>query len=280
MRNFLPIDRRAKCPICGHNGGWCCIGKRGDAVLCGRVPSNRPVGKKGAGWLHPINTSAPVVTVAAPKAVPTRTVARDWPRFAAQCVAALPDQCPLAQELGVSEASIGSLLLGWSVEHAAYTFPMRDGDGRIIGIRTRYRNGEKRAILGSQNGLFIPRGEPHGEIWICEGPTDCAALLTVGVYAVGRPSNTGGHDHLVRYCQRHRQCRDVVIVADRDAKPVTENATMTAARELAASLKKAGKRVKLIRPRRGIKDVREWINRGANAATLRAVIKDTMEFKP
>lgn len=253
------------------------MGKRGDAVLCGRVPSNRPVGKKGAGWLHLLNGRAPVA-VPTPKPALTKIVARDWRRFVAQCIAALPDQCPLAQELGVSESSVGALQLGWSVEHGAYTFPMRDGDGKIIGIRTRYRNGEKRAILGSQNGLFIPRGEPSSELWICEGPTDCAALLTVGLYAVGRPSNTGGHDQLVRYCQRYRKCRDVVIVADRDAKPVTENVTMMAARELAASLKKIGKRVKLIRPRRGIKDVREWINRGASAKSLRAVVDDTMRL--
>lgn len=251
------------------------MGKRGDAVLCGHVPSSKRVGNKGAGWLHILDGRAPVA-VPTPKPVPTKTVTRDWPRFAAECVAALPDQCPLAQELGVSEWTMGALMLGWSEEHGAYTFPMRDGDGTIIGIRTRYRNGEKRAIRGSQNGLFIPRGEPNGELWICEGPTDCAALLTVGFYAIGRPSNTAGHDQLVRYCQRHPKCRDVVILADRDAKPVTEQATMMAARELAASLKKLGKRVKMIRPRRGIKDVREWINRGANAKTLRAVVDDTM----
>lgn len=269
---FVRLRPNEKCQICQHKG-WCM--KSRDAVICARVMSDKRVGNKGAGWLHKIADPIPKRAIADHRpSRPEPTI--HWDRFNRRCVESVPDNDSTAEELGVSWESLGRLEIGWSVEHAAYTFPMRDGDGRIIGMRLRYRDGRKLAIRGSHNGLFIPRGEPSGEIWICEGPTDCAALLTVGLYAVGRPSNNGGKDHLVRYCQRHRPCREIVIVADRDAKPITENLTMMAVNELVAALKAIDKRCRVIRPPLRIKDVRAWINRGADAKCLRSIVNDAI----
>lgn len=75
--------------------------------------------------------------------------------------------------------------------------------------------------MGSRNGLFIPQGKtPDGELWICEGPTDTAAALDLGHYAVGRPDCNGGGGFLQRFVRANHFSR-AVIVADRD-KPGQE----------------------------------------------------------
>jgi hypothetical protein len=83
----------------------------------------------------------------------------------------------LAGSLGVSVDALRRLRVGWLVGMSAYTFPMRDPDGRVIGIRTRHSDGAKRAVTGSTNGLFTPADlAGAGPLLIVEGPTDTAAL--------------------------------------------------------------------------------------------------------
>lgn len=264
MDKFQRVNRGHPCPIC-ERPDWCAVSNDGDWALCARVESDKPCGDKGAGWLHRIN--APLyVPPPKPKFRP-KPKPIDWAVYAKRCFHDLPDQDDLCHRLGVSEESMGLLRLGWDQKRLLYTFPMRDAAGHIIGIRTRTRRGDKRAIEGSRNGLFCPPQQSgRGVLWICEGPTDCAALLSMGLVAVGRPSNTGGHDLLVVYCQRRRE---LVIVADRD-RPGSdaERLTLGAVQKLVSALH--GKLVRVVRIPQA-KDVRAYLIDGGNRAGLEMV---------
>lgn len=270
--DWVRVNKRHPCPVCA-SPDWCIIAQDGTAAICARVESSKRVGEKGAGWLHRLTD----VNVPRPKPVfrpapPAPT--RDWDRFSTQCIRELAgDEWRLAEVLGVSELSLCRLCCGWSHQHGAHTFPMRDADCRIIGIRTRYRTGTKLAVTGSRNGLFIPGDlDPTAPLWICEGPTDCAALITPGYSAIGRPSNTAGLDYLIPFVKRWKR-RDVVIVADRDPiGSIAETLTLNGARRLASELAKINFRPKIIRPP-GKKDVREWIGGGATRELLDCVVR-------
>ena len=89
---------------------------------------------------------------------------------------------------------------------------MRDGAGRVVGIRLRGHGGEKWAVRGSADGLFYdPAMTWTGDIAVCEGPTDTAAALTLGLSAVGRPSCASGAEAL-RALVRRLGCRSVTVV--------------------------------------------------------------------
>lgn len=174
----------------------------------------------------------------------------------------------LACSLGVSEAALAMLEAGWSKQHRAWTFPMKNGDEEIIGIRLRKPDGGKLAVTGSRAGLFIPLAfDPRSTVVVCEGPTDTAAVLDMGMDAVGRPSCNGGTDHLLRLFKRYT--RDVVVVSDRDG-PGYRGAS-----HLATALRAVARSVKVIEPPQGFKDMRAWRRKGATVAMLKSLIKNT-----
>ncbi len=173
-----------------------------------------------------------------------------------------------ADMLGLPAEALARLGVGWSVIDNATSWPMRDDAGEVIGIRLRCpRTARKWAVRGSRAGLIysidllsIDRPE---RVLVCEGPTDTAALLSVGVDAVGVPSAGGGRDLLSALVKRLRPS-DVVIVADGDG-PGLLGAERTA--EALASVVP----VRVISPPEGIKDARAWVCSGADGeAILRA----------
>jgi len=112
---------------------------------------------------------------------------------------------------------------------------------------------------------------------ICEGPTDCAALLDMGFDAIGRPSCMGGVEHIVEFLKGRR--RDVIIVADRDEpKHRPDGSVWFPGQEGAVRLCKAiqplVRTLKVIKPPFH-KDVREWYRAGATRANVETIIKNT-----
>ncbi len=59
------VSRRNPCPVC-HKPDWCLIARDGTAAICARIESDRPVGTKGAGWLHRLTDTDRRVAPAAP----------------------------------------------------------------------------------------------------------------------------------------------------------------------------------------------------------------------
>ena len=180
----------------------------------------------------------------------------------------------LADDLGVSVASLQRLGIGWA--DWGWAFPMADARGKIRGVRVRKRDGTKSSMTGSRNGLFIPTNwDIEGQqgtdlrkgscLVICEGPTDTAALLDLGFYAVGRPSCNGGTELLVELVKA-RRLESVVILADSDGPG------QTGARALASTLVAYVPIVRVVTPPEGIKDAREWKRDGRTHSNIQAAI--------
>jgi phage/plasmid primase-like uncharacterized protein len=147
--------------------------------------------------------------------------------------------------------------------------------GKVIGVRLRAENGQKWAVSGSRQGLFIPDGQsaPDDPVLVCEGPTDTAALLDLGFYAIGRPSCSGGSLTLAAMLAG---CH-VVIVGDRDEPKTRPDGSVffpgqDGAERLAEALLLArAQTVRIVYPLNA-KDAREWKRAGATADVVRTVI--------
>jgi hypothetical protein len=121
-----------------------------------------------------------------------------------------------ALRLGVWEYALDALQPAFDAAHDALAFPMRDGEGKVTGIRLRNAEGKKWAIRGGSDGLFYnPDMAVKDELVICEGPTDTAAALSLDLPAVGRPSCLGGVEEL-KVLVKRLKIRQLTIVADHD----------------------------------------------------------------
>ena len=192
-------------------------------------------------------------------------------RIGSDCMARWSDahRIHCAERLGLPASVLSRLEVGWSPAHRATTWPMRDADGRIIGIRLRCpETARKWAVMGSHAGLiYDPRAMREraqgGRLWIVEGPTDTAALASLDLDAIGVPSAGGARGLLSAFARRMRPS-EMVIVADADV----------AGRRGAESLREALiliSPIRMIAPPSGIKDARQWVTSGASRSTIESV---------
>ncbi|MBI5865343.1 MAG: hypothetical protein HZB38_12705 [Planctomycetes bacterium] len=276
-RNWLRVSRDRPCPVC-RKPDWCMVARDGGAAICARVESPKRCGESG--WIHKLGGEAhrdlPAVRRVEICAKPEPT--RDFAALAAEYRSAVNpfDLIRLAAALGVSRDPLGRLGIGW--DGTAWTFPMRDAEGTIVGIRRRFPDGRKLSLTGGREGVFVPAkaavdaaivGQRCPTLLIAEGPTDCAALVTLGFPAIGRPSCTGG----VAIVRELARGRDAVIVADAD--PPGQRGAMTLARLLALVCPT----VRVFAPPAGIKDARAWLCAGATAADVQSVIDQSEPIK-
>lgn len=263
--NWQRVTKKDKCPVCGHDS-WC-IYTEGVAI-CMRVESKRPKdfasGEKG--WLHRINECSPLSrhTTYKEPSNPTPTIdcrkllsGWDRPEHAQQIQA-------LAHALGVSCGSLTALSCCWAREHRAWAFPMKDAYENVVGIRLRAINGDKFAVRGSHTGLFIPMVKHTNTVMVLEGPSDTAAALDLGYYAVGKPSATGGALQLKQFVIR-RRIRRVVIVCDNDEVGIRGGRTLTEMLTVPCAL--------VVLP---CKDVRSFLNLGGSRQMLEARINQSV----
>ena len=144
---------------------------------------------------------------------------------------------------------------------------MKDEAGRTIGIRHRGDDGGRWSETGSKPGLFYGKDWKDARtIYVTEGPTDTAAVITTGLHAIGRSScNTGGPRLRLMLMGRR-----VVIVGDRDEPKVRPDGTeffpgQEGADRLREQLRRVCGSVKVILPPEPYKDVRQWVANGATA---------------
>jgi hypothetical protein len=117
-------------------------------------------------------------------------------------------------------------------------------------------------MKGGKRGLYLPDGweEGEGPLYVPEGASDVAALLDHGLRAVGRPSCTGGEQHL-RALLAGKDI-DVVILGENDRKEDGRWPGRDGAEAVARGLANAlGRRVHWALPPRGHKDVRAYVTR-------------------
>lgn len=184
----------------------------------------------------------------------------------------------LAEDLGVSPKSLRRLCIGWDPDkYNAWTFPMsgrrsdydkgdrkgRDFTARVIGFRIRNDEAKKWAWPGSKAGIFLPTEldlDPSKVLWIAEGPTDTAAMLTFDFNALGRPSCRGQENEIIDAINWIRPCM-VAIMSDPDGPG------LNGAEFLAGHLRENKMPVKIVSPPISA-DVRRWVQSGATARDL------------
>jgi len=276
MLNSGPWQRVSKaqpCPVC-DKPDWCLLAGPEDsptAAICARIESDQRAGE--AGWLHQLRDDD-AWEPRRRRYVRTDTLKStriDFERFArdGQSAARLDRLTEFARSLELSMASLRRLRVGWSECHRAWTFPMTDAEGNVVGIRLRLSNGRKLSVKGGREGLFLPDDvEDDERLLITEGPTDCTALLDLGFTAVGRPSCRGGSRLLVELIRRW-QPSEIVIVADDDQPG------LLGANDLASVVTAYARSVRVVTPPLGVKDAREWKQRGATHDDVLARIAET-----
>ena len=285
--HWTRVSKHELCPVCDHPD-WCTISPDGTLACCMRAESDWPV--KNGGFIHRLkeSTSAPPPKWRHAK-VEDRQSETTIENFAAM-FARYQDSTPAcrlqqhAADLGVSVDSLVRIGIAWAGPHRAWAFAMRDEQGRICGIRLRAENGSKWAVTGSKQGLFWPAGisPPDLPVLITEGPTDCAAALDLGFYAIGRPACRGMETTLTKMLKG----RDVVIMGDRDEPKTRPDGTTwlpgkEGAEALARGLFGRTHSVKIVYPALGKgKDIRAWLRNGATHSVLRIRIQQAHLWTP
>ena len=212
--NLKRVSKKEPCAACGKDS-WCMFSD--EAALCMRMQSQDTfIFRNGdTGWWHSTGLprrgwtperkeikEAPTIDADAMMAYWRASTNSDW-----------VDK--MADNLGVNREAVHRLGVAWSPKWQSWAWPMTDGNGSVCGIRLRYDSGKKLAVTGSKQGLFIPKMGASYRVFMPEGPTDTAALLSLGVFAIGRPSSSGGLLAIKETINR-LHIREVVIVADND----------------------------------------------------------------
>lgn len=213
---WVRVNRNKVCPLCGKDS-WCTVGNGGELVCCMRVSegSFKTVQQDhGVAYLHRngFHDAKPMIVIPAAK----ERFKMDFDGMLARWETTPAALRSFSKSLGVDVSSLKQLGARWCDEKTAWAFPMHDERRRVIGVRFRTEDGNKFAASGSRSGAFIPSGlDAESTLYICEGPTDTAAALSIGLQAVGRPSCTGATDIIAAMLQAGKR-RKVVIVADND----------------------------------------------------------------
>lgn len=251
------VNKKNPCPICGKPD-WC--GYSENVVICMRVTSEKE--SRNGGWVHWL-TDRPIRPYIKPMVCerpPNLMVL--WRRW--ENKTNFNEVDALAENLGVDTTTL--IAIGCARSLNAWAFPMKDAKGNLIGIRLRGDSGAKWAVKGSKQGLFIPSEYPYcldnGTSYIVEGPTDLSAAMTIGLYAIGRPSCLGQEEMIVDYI-REKKVRRAVIVTDNDEPG------LNGARKLQSKL--PVKSCLWIPP---TKDIREFVKLGGKVSTIENSIKD------
>jgi len=258
------VSTKFPCPICKHDS-WCMV--NGVAVMCMRVASEQTKAFRdgSVAYIHRLTEPLPDLPKVDRKPEPVINCAKLLDAWVRNMPFGL---VRLATKLGVSQNALARLNCCFAREHHAWAFPMRDGYGELVGIRLRHESGKKWAVPGSHAGIFLPCGDAQELALICEGPTDTAAALSMGFFAVGRPSCSGGGGH-IRTALKRLCVRRAVIVADKD------DPGMRGAMMLAEQLPVSNCIVLL-----PTKDVREFANRGGDRTTFESILSALVWRQP
>ncbi len=296
LPDSLLDGRGHPCPMCGGRdrfAAWLDVADRG-AVHCRHCFTKGTDPKPGDGlatlrWCLGLSTANACrwladwlgITGNASQRATTRPVVRTIrvdasPDNAPEPLTVLADRCHramkpdwwerLAVRLNLPAAVLVRLRVGWYADKNATTWPMVNSDGVCVGLRLRcIATGRKWSVRGGRAGLFVPDGLPvHPErLFIAEGPTDTAAVLSVGLPTVGRASATGS---VATECNTVRRFKptECIIIADRD------DAGRRGAQTLAVPLLTCCRFVRIITPPESFGDVRDWVAGGATAADILA----------
>lgn len=259
------VSKDNKCPICDH-GDWCCIGEKG--ICCMRSTEGGKLIKNG-GYFYAFDSERPMPPPPRPQKPkpPAPDFGTMMRAYWEENDAWLSEE---AHGMGVSSASLKLLGAAWAKDRKATAFPMYDATWfdrtRPIGIRLRTSEGKKFAVTGSSSGIFYPYGAllkiPSERILICEGPTDTAAALDMGCFAIGRAACRGGEEYVLSVLSQLNPF-EVVIVTDNDSPG------MAGAKDLMRHIKQPKR---MLTP--PTKDLRSFRQNGGTKELLEEMLKN------
>lgn len=260
---FSRATRSNPCPVCGKTR-WCMVSEQ--FVYCTQIESPNHVAAFNA-WRHDFDAQASGRRVHRsryqPHPIDAPALAKRYRR--------LVDMQRLhshADSLGVTVDSLRRLGVGWFKEQEAWAFPMVDGSGEAVGIRLRNEEGRKWAVVGGRSGLFVPFRFPKKPPYVLlpEGPTSTAAMLDLGLPAIGRPDCAGGSSELVQMFDATKPL--IVILADHDE----HGAGRDGAERLARGLRLRKWAVIVIQPPEFGMDPRDWKHAGATREDIESLM--------
>jgi phage/plasmid primase-like uncharacterized protein len=281
MSQWAEVSNNHPCPVCGGKK-WCAVADNGAVVKCMREPDGCfKQGNDGSGeaYFHRMGEEVQrKLAVWVQKADTLKKPHKgqlELDSIFADSQRTSHLLSSLSKELGLSVNTLARLGTGWlsredlykhgtkcSAE-GAFTFPMKDADGDIVGFRLRV-NGFKYSLKGGWNGMFIPTTVRTGStLTIVEGPTDTAAALCYGANAIGRPNNNAMTRELASLMAKYRPSK-INIVIDNDPDHKTAAATLLGARALQQMAVVYTHVYPTILKPRTCKDVRDMWRQGAS----------------
>lgn len=284
------VSHRNPCPICKHED-WCLYSLEGDAAICTRVSEGSVKRcKNDAGWLHILKED---FKPKKPATIKKRLQVLNWNLLNDAYMNNLPGFYDpgipyraehikdLCNRWGVGTGALQAMQIGWSGRY--FTFPVRDAENKPIGLQRLYPDNSKRLDKGSQMGILIPRLNwddlpDNWTLFICEGLSDTATALDLGLRAIGRLSCGTGKDHIIKFCAKKKPSQ-IVIVADNDI-PGLAGAKLLG-RHICHGYKLftiTCPHIKVITPPTGAKDIREWRKKGLTLEELMIIVKKELTF--
>ena len=219
---WVRVTRAEPCPIC-EKPDHCGRSADGAVVRCTRIRSDKESkGRDGStAWIHRLGETQRLDAVV--REQPKRP-AINWNVEAERHYKhpkAAQMRITMAEQLNVSEASLDALEVGWGCDYEPFaTFPMRNPRGDVTGITRRYASGAKKTMKWSRGALFYSLNwfeATAGPVFLPEGASDVAALMTMGLCAIGRFSNLAGAGMLEPLLMTVK--RPIVVLCERDEKP-------------------------------------------------------------
>lgn len=276
MSDWIRVSAKSPCKVCGKPD-WCTESATTGNVCCMRVESGSAI--SNGGWLHLQDGAKPNYvnrhkSAPEPPTINAEAIMRRW------FERTYPSQYDaLAEQLGVAVEALSLLKCGWSSENNAWAFPMRNATGLVCGIRLRANDGKKWSVKGGREGVFTGKQTPVLRAYICEGPTDAAAILSLGLFPIGRPSCNGALS-VVQETLKRLRCREAVIVADADPDKFRNgggyfNPGFDGAEALSKAIHVPNC---IFTP--PTKDVREFVNWGGTRAMIEAATRSMIWTQP
>lgn len=273
---WMRCSKRHPCPVCGKHD-WCCWLSTGEVFWCMRVSDAAVPGFErgkthvagGTAWRPTVEPPPRLATVRDDADVVRDTSRIRWSLIQADCMNEMTEDAleDAATFLRIPVSALQAFDIGWSAHWKAWTFPMRHPvTKKIVGIRTRTPSGRKFALTGSKQGYFMCTYlRPQPRVYLVEGPTDAAAMHSLGLEAIGRASCL----HVSHSLREALAGRTVLVVADND-EPGRRGASR-AVEYLDRS------KATVIAPPAGFKDMRAWIANGANRQDVETIAREAID---
>ncbi|MEM6505450.1 MAG: AAA family ATPase [Planctomycetota bacterium] len=185
----------------------------------------------------------------------------------------------LARELTVTTEALQKL--GVTRNGMSWLIPERDATGDVIGQAKRFDDGKKSFVAGGNRGLTYshPLDNYAGAsmadpVFVVEGMSDVAAGLSMGLDIVGRPSATGGAEHLIELLRDRHVC----IIAEND----DNGAGQKGAKKIAEKIVGSVNTLRIVSPPKEYKDLRSWYAApgGVLMQDLLELVAETPEYRP